>query len=173
VNAALRVAAIVFVAAMLQVTLVSSLVVFGGTADLLLVALVAVALLRGSITGAVAGFAGGLLVDIATLDTLGVNALLLSVAGFWAGRYGETTGRDRSHAPVLAVGVITILVAVAGYLLHFMLGDEVSARVALVSALLPAIVLNVVLSAPVYAACRAVLRPAEPPQRAQEVELFV
>ena len=172
-NAAIRVAGIIFVAAILQVTLVNSMVVFGGTADLLLVALVAVALLRGSTTGAIAGFAGGLLVDVATLDTLGVNALLLAVAGFWAGRYGETTGRDRGHAPLLAVGVITIVVAVAGYLLHFMLGDDVSARAALVTVLLPAVVLNVVLAAPVFAACRAVLRPAEPPQRAQEVELFV
>ena len=132
-SAVLRVGAIVFVAAILQVTLSSSLLVFGGTADLLLVALIAVALLRGSITGACAGFAGGLLVDVATLGTLGVNALLLSVAGFWAGRYGETTGRDRRHAPLLAVAVITVVVAIAGYLLHFMLGDEVSARNALLT----------------------------------------
>ena len=42
------VAAIVFVAALLQVTLVSSLDVLGGTADVLLLSLLAIALLRGS-----------------------------------------------------------------------------------------------------------------------------
>ena len=37
-----------------------------------------------------------------TLDTLGVTALLYAVAGYWVGRYGETTGRDRAHAPLSA-----------------------------------------------------------------------
>jgi rod shape-determining protein MreD len=173
VSAAAKVAAIVFVAAIVQVALVASLIVFDGTADLLLVSLVAIALLRGSITGAVAGFAGGLLVDVATLGTLGVNALLLAVAGFWAGRYGETTGRDRSHAPLLAVAVISILVAVAGYLLHFLLGEALSARHALVTTLIPGAVLNLLLCAPVYTVCRRLLRPTGTAQRVREVELYV
>jgi rod shape-determining protein MreD len=173
VSTAARIAAIIFTAAILQVTLVNSFVTAGGTADVLLVVVVAIALLRGSITGAVAGFAGGLLVDVATLGTLGVNALLLAVAGYWAGRYGETTGRDRAHAPVLAVGAITIGVGLAGYLLHFMLGDDVSARLALVTALVPALVLNLLLCVPVYAACRALVGPASPPRRSREVELYV
>jgi rod shape-determining protein MreD len=168
----LRVAGVVFVAALLQVTLVSSLDVFGGTADILLVTLVSLALIRGSIAGAAAGFGGGLLVDAATLGTLGANALLLTVAGYWAGRYGETTGRDRMHAPVLAVGVITIGVALGGFALHFMLGDDVSARHALFDTLLPAIVLNVALTLPVYAACRRLVPPGEAP-RIRDVEFGV
>ena len=41
----------------------------------------------------------GLLIDIANLGTLGFTSLLLTLAGFWTGRYGETTARDRFHAP--------------------------------------------------------------------------
>ena len=82
---------------------------FGGVPDLLLVTLVAVALLRGSIVGAAGGFFAGLLVDTATLGTLGLTSLVLTVAGYWIGRYGETTGRDRAHAPFLSVAVVTIL----------------------------------------------------------------
>ena len=52
--------------------------------------------------GAVAGFMTGLLLDTATLGTLGVTSLLLTVGGFWIGRYGETTARDRFHAPYLS-----------------------------------------------------------------------
>ena len=167
----LAVAAIVFVAALLQVTLVSSLDVLGGTADVLLLALLALALLRGSVTGAAAGFAGGLLVDVMTLDTLGVTALLYALAGYWVGRYGETTGRDRAHAPLLAVLVVTVAVAVAGFSLHFLLGEDVSARRALFETLLPGLALNLLLGAPVYAACRAVLVRAAP-QRAAEVRLL-
>ena len=51
----------------------------------------------------VAGFAAGLVVDTANLGTLGLTSLLLTLAGYWIGRYGETTGRDRFHAPFLSV----------------------------------------------------------------------
>ena len=57
---------------------------------------VCIALAAGSIAGAVAGFAGGLLVDVMTLGTLGTTSLVLTLAGYWAGRYGETTGRGRA-----------------------------------------------------------------------------
>jgi rod shape-determining protein MreC len=99
VNDNLALALIVFVAALLQVTLVASLDVAGGAADVLLLALLSIALLRGAVTGAIAGFFGGLIVDIVTLDTLGVTALLYALAGYWTGRYGETTGRDRRTRP--------------------------------------------------------------------------
>ena len=168
----LRIAGVVFVAAMLQVTVVSSLEVLGGTPDLLLVTLVSIALIRGAVAGAVAGFLGGLLVDAATLGTLGTFALLFTVAGYWAGRYGETTGRDRAHAPLLAVAALTVGVAVGGFALHFMLGEDVWARHALFETLLPALVLNVALALPVYGACRALIPPTEP-QRAREVEFGV
>ena len=136
------VAAIVFVSALLQVTLFATLDLAGGVADVLLLALLSIALLRGAVVGSVAGFFGGLLVDVLTLDTLGVSALLYALAGYWAGRYGETTGRDRSYAPLLTVLVATIAIAYVGYGLHFLLGEELSARRALFETLLPTLVLN-------------------------------
>jgi len=166
------VGAIVFVAALLQVTLVASLDVAGGAADLLVLALVALGLLRGAVTGAVAGFLGGLLVDVTTLDTLGVSALLYSLIGYWTGRYGETTGRGRGHAPLLAVLVATVGVAYAGYGLHFLIGDDVSARRALFDTLLPAIALNLLLGRPVFALCRSLLGRTAAPEAATEVRLF-
>lgn len=166
------VGAIVFAAALLQVTLVASLDVAGGAADLLVLALVALALLRGAVTGAVAGFLGGLLVDVTTLDTLGVSALLYALIGYWTGRYGETTGRGRGHAPLLAVLVATVGVAYAGYGLHFLIGDDVSARRALFDTLLPTIALNLLLGRPVFALCRSLLGRTAAPEAATEVRLF-
>lgn len=167
----LLVAVIVFVATLLQVTLVASLDIGGGAADLLLLALLPVAFLRGSVTGAAAGFFGGLLVDVMTLDTLGVTALLYALAGYWAGRYGETTGRDRLHAPLLSVLVATIGIAYAGYGLHFLLGEVVSARLALFETLLPSVLLNIILGVPVYALCRSALGRTES-DRVREVRLL-
>ncbi len=163
---------LVFVAALLQVTLVASLDVAGGSADVLLLAVVAVALLRGSVAGAVAGFFGGLLVDVMTLDTLGVWALLYALVGYWIGRYGETTGRDRSHAALVSALVATIAIAYAGYGLHFVLGEEVSGRRVLFDALLPALLLNLLLGRPVHSLCRAVLARASSGERVAEVKLL-
>ena len=56
--------AVVFVAALFQAGLFASLAVVGGTPDLLLIAVVSLGLLRGSVPGAVFGFAGGLVLDL-------------------------------------------------------------------------------------------------------------
>lgn len=170
--AALRVGAVVFVAAILQVSVLNSVRVLDATPDLLLIVLVSVALLRGSVAGAAAGFCAGLIVDLATMSTLGVSALLLTVAGYWAGRYAETTGRDRAHAPVVAVVAITLLVGLGGFGLHYMLGDTVSAQRSL--APLPAtVILNGLLAYPVYGLVRRLIGRARTAERAREVELVV
>ena len=83
---ALRAGGVVFGAAVLQAVLFSTLLVGGGAPNLLLVVIVCLGLLRGSVAGAALGFAGGLVVDLLTLDTLGIPSLVLTLAGFWAGR---------------------------------------------------------------------------------------
>ena len=171
-GAVLRAAVVVFVAAMLQTVIVSSLVVGGGTADVLLVVVVALGLVRGAVPGAVFGFMGGVLVDLVTLDTMGTTSLVLTLAGFWAGRYGETTGRDRRFAPVIAVGAITVLAGLFGYALHYMLGEEVVARHALVTALAPAFVLNLALALPVYALVRRAVGEGARLEPSPEVEVL-
>jgi rod shape-determining protein MreD len=162
---------LLFVAAIVQVSIVGDLQILGGTPDLLLVTLVSVALLRGSLVGAAGGFFAGLIVDTATLGTLGLTSLLLTVAGYWIGRYGETTGRDRAHAPFLSVAVVTFLYAVGSLLVHFMLGRHAPAG-AVFREVWPAIALNLILTAPVYAVCRRLLKPLEWGERAQEVRLL-
>jgi rod shape-determining protein MreD len=166
----LKTFALVFVAVVLQSAIVGSIAIAGGTPDLLLVTLVAVSLLRGSIWGAATGFAAGLLLDTANLARLGETALLLTVAGYWIGRYGETTGRDRTHAPLLSVAVVTILFSVGALALHVVLGDPVDAGTVLVRALIPGVLLNLLLAFPVYALVRRVL--GRPEWATQEVRLL-
>lgn len=169
---ALKVGSLVFLAALLQASMFGAIDLGGGRPDVLLLTLVAVALLRGTIVGAAAGFFGGLVIDLATFETLGVTSLLLTLAGYWIGRYGETTGRDRAHAPLVSVLVITVAYSAGAYALHVILGDPVSARVALVTALLPAMAMNLLLTVPVHALVRRLLRPLERADRAREVRLL-
>ena len=189
---AAKVALLAFVAALAQVTVFASIELLGGSPDILLVTLVAIALLRGAITGAAAGFAAGLLVDTANLETLGLTSLVLCVAGYWTGRYAETSGRAASrtnerapqalaavppsrnlgaHAPLMAVLVVTVLYSVAAYALHFVLGDDVSARLVLADALVPATLWNLLLTVPVFAVVRRMLPLPVVSDRTREVNL--
>ena len=129
-----------------------------------------IALLRGSIYGACAGFFAGLLVDTANLGTLGVTSLLLTIAGYWIGRYGETTGRDRTHAPFVSVAVVTFLYSLGALILHYMLGDNVSASRVLLDAFPFELIFNLILTLPVYALCRRLFRRA--PTGLEEVQLI-
>jgi len=171
-GSALRAGGVIFLAALFQAAIVSSISIAGGTPDLLLVVVVSLGLLRGSVAGAVLGFVGGLVVDLLTLETLGVTSLVLTLAGFWAGRYAETTGRDRRFAPVVAVGTITVLAGAFGYVLHYLLDEEVVAVHALVTALAPAFVWNVLLALPVHALVRALVGEGERVELAPEVEVL-
>jgi rod shape-determining protein MreD len=166
-----KAAVLLFVAAVAQVSIFSELHVFGAVPDLLLVSLVSLALLRGSVVGAVGGFFAGLLVDTATLGTMGLTSLVLTLAGYWIGRYGETTGRDRAHAPFLSVAVVTVLYELGLLVVHFVLGESAPAG-AVVRSLVPAVVLNLILTAPLYALWRRVLRTAERDELSAEVQLL-
>jgi cell shape-determining protein MreD len=188
----LKAAAALFVAAIMQVSIFADVHVLGGVPDLLLVTLVAVALLRGAVVGAAGGFFAGLIVDTATLGQLGLTSLVLTLAGYWIGRYGETTGRAatrapeqasrvlgaastsgrlRAHAPFFSIAVVTILYAYGVLIVHFMLGERAPAG-PVTRGLLPTILLNLILTAPVYGLVRRLLRPVERAELAAEVQLL-
>ena len=155
-----KAAVLLFFVVVVQLSIMANVDILGGHPNVLLVVLVCVALLRGAIFGAVAGFSAGLLADTGVFGTLGFTALLLTLAGYWTGRYGETTGRDRAHAPMLSVAVITVLFQVAALVLRFMLGEHAPAG-HIFAALAPAVVLNLILTVPAYALTRRLLRPRE------------
>lgn len=157
---AAKAAVLLFFVVVVQLSIMAQVTILGGHPNLLLVALVCVALLRGAVFAAIAGFAAGLLADSGVFATLGFTALLLTLAGYWTGRYGETTGRDRAHAPILSIAVITILYQVAALVLRFMLGQNAPAG-AIFAGLVPTVLLNLILIVPVYAFTRRLLRPHE------------
>ncbi len=166
-----KAAVLLFVAAVLQISVFAQAHLVGAAPQLLLVTLVAVSLLRGSVAGSVGGFFAGLLVDSGTLGEFGLTALVLTLAGYWIGRYGETTGRDRVHAPFLSVAVITVLYELGLLVVHFVLGESAPAG-AVLRGLAPEIAMNLVLAAPVYALVRRLLRPVEREDLSTEVQLL-
>ena len=169
-SVALRIAPLVFVAAIVQVTVLGGARLLWAEPDLLLVTIVCVALAAGSIPGAAAGFVGGLLVDVMTLGTLGTTSIVLTLAGYWAGRYGETTGRGRRYAAPLAAFAISILAGFGAVALHVLLGEPVAARDALATAV-PSAILAAVLALGVSRITGWILEPPRGLERPRQVEL--
>jgi rod shape-determining protein MreD len=164
-------AALVFLVGIVQAGVLNRVTILSGTPDLLLVTVVAAAFVCGSIYGAGAGFFGGLLLDTATLQTLGVTSLLLTVVGYWSGRYGETTGRDKGHAPLLAVAVATVLYALGGLVLRAVLGEHADA-VSVLRSLPASLVLNLLLMAGAFPLVKRLLARRDAGEGAQEVQLL-
>jgi rod shape-determining protein MreD len=167
----IKAALVLFLAVLVQVSFASAYTPLGGSADVVLVTLIAIALLRGSIFGAAAGFGAGLLLDTANLAALGFTSLLLTLAGFWIGRYGETTGSDRFHSPFLSVGVVTVLYAFGSLVLSFVLGQPTPAG-AIVDGIPATVLLNLILTWPIYRLVRLVLPPTTLADRVHEVRLL-
>lgn len=97
------------VAVTLQLSALPGLAVAGVTCDLVLMVVVGCALSRGPTFGAVAGFAGGLLLDVVPPadHTAGRWALALALAGYVAG----LMRRETSAGPV-GVALTVVLTAV-------------------------------------------------------------
>lgn len=162
---------LVTVTVLVQLVFVNDFELGAGRADVLLLVLVCVGLLRGPVVGAALGFWAGLLFDIATLDTLGLSSLVLTVAGYAAGRIGESTSdHEHQRARVLiAVAVLTTGTVIASLVIHLLLGNPASVSLVLGRVLLPTLLLNLVLAIPAFWAIRKLLPPPARRERVAEV----
>jgi rod shape-determining protein MreD len=161
----LKAGALLLLAALLQVSIASSVGVADGHPDVVLVVLIGIALLRGPLFGAVAGFWAGLVLDVASLETLGLTSLLLTLVGYFAGRLGDVTTKSSAHPSLVAVALGTIGFAVGSAVVHFMLGSTLSAGHFFIGVLLPTLALNLLLAYPIYGLCRRIFRAERPEAR--------
>lgn len=168
----LKGAALLLVAALIQVSIGFSIEVASGRPDFLLVLVVAIAMVRGPLLGAAMGFWAGLVLDLATFETLGLSSLLLTLAGYWSGRFGAIMSKTSPHPPLIAVALATIGVALGSAFLHFVLGSTIAASVLFGRVLLPTLALNLLLAYPLYRLVRR-LFPVVVRDRSREVSLVV
>jgi rod shape-determining protein MreD len=164
-SAGLRVGLIVLVAVVAQVSVVAQVPIFGGQANLIPIAVAALALFGGSVTGAAVGFVAGLLLDLAVGMSLGGSSLVLTGVGFYIGRFAEL--RDVSHGllPLAVVAAATIGYDVAYGAITFMLDLEATVSVLVLREMIVGTALNVLLALPLFALIRRIVRPVIPEGR--------
>lgn len=157
---ALRIAAFVVLAVVLQVAAVAKLHVLGASPDVIPLLVGAIGLLGGSVAAAVVGFACGLLLDLALGQPLGSSALVLTAVGYAVGRYREV--RDPAHGLIpIPVGAA----ATAGYVLgtaalSFMLEIRAEVSGVVFREMLITVLLNAIVALLVFPIVRRGLRRA-------------
>ena len=157
-----RIAVLVVVVVFFQIGVVSEVPVFGVAIDLSPLLVAFVGLLCGSTIGAVTGFAVGLLVDLALVQTLGLTSLVFTLVGFWCGRLRELRDPQATLTPLL-VGAVASAAATVGYsLMEFLLGVDAPVSLELLRQIVLGVVVNTIVALPVWAIVRRSLEPGLP-----------
>ena len=158
-RSSLRVALLVVLGVVLQISAFAQIRVLGASPDLTPLVVAGVALWAGSVPGAITGFCFGLVLDLALGQNVGSSSLVLSAVGYGTGRFGEL--RDPAHGliavPVGAAASIGYLAAFAA--VSFMLELEASVSALVLRNIAVTTILNLLIAVPVLGLIRRVLRP--------------
>jgi rod shape-determining protein MreD len=156
----LRVGLLLFLGVILQLSVASQIGIGGGYLDLVPLVVAAIAIYAGSTTGAGAGFAMGVLLDLASGQVMGISSLVLTSVGYAVGRFREV--RDPAHGlmpiPVGAAATLGWVTAFAA--VSFMLDVGATVSPLVIRDMLLTTLIGAVAAIPVFAACRRVLRPS-------------
>jgi rod shape-determining protein MreD len=159
-NIVVRIVLLCLLTALAQVTCFSKMVIFGTSPDVALLVVASLGLVGGSVTGAVAGFSIGLLIDSLLLQTLGAFALAMLAVGYVAGRYRENVGRPTRGAVPLLGGGFTLLGVVAFAAIQIGTGVEADVSGVVIRDAFLKSLLGAAFAIPVLFGVRLLLRPA-------------
>lgn len=157
---AARMAVIGVLAVLLQVSFFSRVELFHTSPDVLPAVVASLGLLGGSMTGAVAGFSAGFLIDCLLLAPLGASSLVLLAAGYLAGLYRERFElNNRFTAPLLLMG-FTFFSLVTMSAMQLMFGVDAPVSPLVIRDILIQTVYGFLVGWPIYIVIRRVLRAA-------------
>ena len=155
-----RIAAICLIGVLLQLSFFSRVELFHVSPDILPALVVCLALLGGSLTGAVAGFSIGFFVDCLLVEALGISSLVLLGIGYFAGLFRERFEIHSSLVPALLCMGLTLLAELGFGAIQLLLGIDAPISVLIVRDLILKSVYAFFLGWPIYLIVRRTLRPA-------------
>jgi rod shape-determining protein MreD len=155
---AIRIALILILTVILQVSFFSFLSILGVAPNVLPVVIVSLGLIGGGVVGAVCGFAAGFLLDSVLLQTLGVSSLVLLSIGYLAGRYREGATITNRFVPALLAGGLTLVGAFGFAAIELMLGVDATVSLLVVREIVVQGLLAFLLAFGIYPLIRLALR---------------
>lgn len=140
----------VVLAFLLQLAVMPQFKMLGVQPDLILVVAVVVAVQEGPVEGAVVGFLGGMLQDLASSQVMGVSAFSKAVAAFLAGILKDFFMTYSILLPVLLVFFLSIFELSLHQISLLMLGQEQLPPFRVTTLVLPSALYNVLAVFVVY-----------------------
>lgn len=156
----IRIVAIVIVSVLLQLSFFSQVELFHTSPDVLPAVVTSLALLGGSLAGAVTGFFVGLLVDCLIVEALGATSLVLLSVGYLAGLYRERFDVTNSLTPPLLCMVLTLVAELSMAAVQLMLGVDAPVSTLVIRDVALKSIYAFFLGIPIYLLIRRILRPA-------------
>ncbi len=138
------------IGALLQTLVVSRVRVLGVTADLFLIMTVIVAIVRGSMWGAVFGFVAGVAADITYLQPLGLRSLVYVVTGYVLGTLAARFGAEGLWMLLIYAGGASVAAQLVFGLFTYVMGPREGLFTMMGVQLVPEAVLDTLIAVPVY-----------------------
>lgn len=156
-------ALLIVTSVVLQVSVLARLPLPGATPDLVLVVVGAWALRRGSIEGAIVGFAAGFALDLAPPSdgALGLTAFVFAIVGYLVGLAADDAQRS-ALAPLVIMALASVVALVLWATLAVLVGDARVTWAALGGQLLAQVLYTVVLTPFVLPLVHALLGRLDP-----------
>ena len=108
-----------------QINFLNSIPLAGVTANIGIVLTAGLGLVSGRMLGGTAGFAYGLIMDVAFYSSLGVYTILYTSTGMIAGFLNNSFSKDNKISMVMLILFVTLIFETIFYLLHvFLQGFE-------------------------------------------------
>lgn len=155
-----RIALIGMLGVLLQLSFFSRVELFHVSPDILPALVVCLALLGGSLTGAVAGFSIGFFLDCLLVEALGISSLVLLSIGYFAGLFRERFEIHSTLVPALLCMGLTLAAELGYALIQLMLGIDAPVSPLIIRDLLLKSVYAFFIGWPLYLLVRRLLRPA-------------
>lgn len=155
-----RIVAIGLLGVLLQLSFFSRVELFHVSPDVLPALVVCLALLGGSLTGAVSGFSIGFFVDCLLVEALGITSLVLLSIGYLAGLFRERFEFNGTLVPALLCMGLTLLAELGFAAVQLLFGVDAPVSTLVIRDMVLKSVYAFFLAWPIYLGVRRALRPA-------------
>jgi len=156
----IRITLIGMLGVLLQLSFFSRVELFHVSPDILPALVVCLALLGGSLTGAVAGFSIGFFLDCLLVEALGISSLVLLGIGYFAGLFRERFEIHSSLVPALLCMGLTLTAELGYAVIQLLFGIDAPVSPLIIRDLLLKSVYAFFIGWPLYLLVRRLLRPA-------------
>lgn len=149
----------VFVGFLLDTIVFSRLGVYGVQLNTLTILVVLFSILCGAYSGAAAGIAGGLLVDIMFGQHLGLSSLQYLIIGILAGIFYNRYYADNVLLPAIVVGASSILKEILSALFMLLLGVQFDLAIIMIRYVVPCAIVSAAVAIPLFLWYRHIFAP--------------